>query len=278
MKPLRVQVHVLLRHHDAAEIERARPQHDRDQDEPDRDFVTDHLRRRAQRRVEGVFRIRCPAGQDDPVDAERRGREDVQQPDIDVGQHHARLERHHRPDDQRDREGDDRRDQEQRAIGRGGDDRFLQEHLQPVGEALHQPERPDDVGPATQRHRRPDLAIGIDDHRDRQHQREGDDEDADDRGDEPRPAIGQADRGVEERGHATLRSPADAGAQPEKASRGRAIGAAHRAWTPAFAGERDVNLMLIPPPPRNPVRGPIPPNTAASWDWPGRSRWSDRNP
>ena len=99
-----------------------------------------------------------------------------------------RPERNHRPGDQGDREGDDRRDQEQAAIGRGGDDGLLEEDLEPVGEALQQAERADHVGPAPQRHRRPDLAVGIDDHRHRQHQRQRDQQDQDQGGDEPAPA------------------------------------------------------------------------------------------
>src|SRR3546814_11578602 len=65
----------------------------------------------------------------------------VEQPDIDVGKHHAGLERDHRPYDQRHGEGDDRREQEQSLVRRRWDDRFLEEHLQAVGEALEQPQR-----------------------------------------------------------------------------------------------------------------------------------------
>src|SRR3546814_2760525 len=53
----------------------------------------------------------------------------VEQPDIDVGKHHAGLERDHRPYDQRHGEGDDRREQEQSLVRRRWDDRFLEEHL-----------------------------------------------------------------------------------------------------------------------------------------------------
>ena len=182
----------LLRDDDVAQIEGAGVEHDADQDEADRHFVAHHLRGRPERREERIFGVGRPAGDDHAVNAERACREDVEQPDIDVGEHHARLERDHRPDDQRDGEGDDRRDQEQALVRAGRDDRFLEEDLQPVGEALQQAPRADHVGPAAKRDRRPDLALGIDDHRHRQHQRQRDDEDADDRGEEPRPVVARA--------------------------------------------------------------------------------------
>ncbi len=255
----------LLRLDDRRQVERPRPQHDRDQDEADRDFVTDHLRRRTQRRIEGVFRVGRPTRHDDAVHAQRRRREDVEQPDIDVRQHHARIERDHRPGDQRDREGDDRREQEQPLVRGGRNDRFLKEDLQTVGERLEQAERPDDVGTAPQRHRRPDLAIDIDDHRHRQHQRQRDQQDARDRRDGPCPFIGHAER-LEESGHATLL------VIPAKAGISLLSDAPLRHDIPAFAGMADLET-ITPRPPHNPGRGPVPPNSAASSAMRDRWRW-----
>ena len=132
---------------DLREIERAGVEHDGDQHEADRDFVAHHLRGRAKRREEGIFGVGRPAGDDHAVNAERARREDVEQADIDVGEHHARLERDHRPDDQRDGEGDDRRDQEQALVRAGRDDGLLEEDLQAVGEALQQAPGPTTFGP-----------------------------------------------------------------------------------------------------------------------------------
>ena len=182
----------LLRHDDLGQVEGAGVEHDADQHEADRHFIADHLRRGAERGEEGIFGVGRPAGDDHAVNAKRARREDVEQADIDVGQHHADVERHHRPDDQRHGEGDDRRDQEQPLVGARRDDGFLEEDLEAVGEALQQAPRPDHVRPAAKRDRRPDLALGIDDHRHRQHQRQGDDEDADDGRGEPRPVVGHA--------------------------------------------------------------------------------------
>ena len=55
-----------LRLDDPGEVERARPEHHRDQHEADRDFVRDHLSRGAQRAVKRIFRVGRPAGDDDP--------------------------------------------------------------------------------------------------------------------------------------------------------------------------------------------------------------------
>ena len=67
------------------QVERARAEQHGDDDKADRDFVGDHLRGRAQRAQERIFRVRGPAAHDDAVDAERRDREDIENADIDVG-------------------------------------------------------------------------------------------------------------------------------------------------------------------------------------------------
>ena len=73
--------------------------------EADRDLVGHHLRGRAQRAEEGVFRVRGPAAHDDAVDAERGDGEEVEDADIEVGDDPAApavlVERDHRPGRQR---------------------------------------------------------------------------------------------------------------------------------------------------------------------------------
>ena len=205
-KPLMIQ-HVMPRCcvDDRRQVEAARPQHDRDQDEADRDLVADHLRRRADRREERVFRVRRPARQDDAVDAERRRREDVEQPDIDVGEPPRRAwngtTAHTISATVKVMIGASRNSP------RLADDGMMvscRNTFSPSANDWSRPNGPTTFGPAPQRHRRPDLAIGIDDHRDRQHQRQRDDEDAADRRERPRGLVGHAEVGLEEGGHRAL--------------------------------------------------------------------------
>ena len=132
-----------------------------DDDEADRDFVGHHLRRRAQRREERIFRVRRPARHDDAVDHQRGDREDVEDADIDVGDHPAGIDRDHRPGGERQHAGDQRRQQEHALVGAGRDDRLLEHELEQVGEGLQQPPGPDHVRAAPHLHRRPDLAVGV---------------------------------------------------------------------------------------------------------------------
>ena len=143
------------------QVERADAQQHGDDDEADGDLVGDHLRRRAQRAEEGVFRVGRPARHDDAVDAERRDREQIEDADIDVGEHHAGVERDHRPGDQRQDEGDHRRQDEHDPVGAGRDDGFLEQQLEAVGDRLQQAERADHVRALAQLHGRDDLALGI---------------------------------------------------------------------------------------------------------------------
>ena len=161
----------VLRLDHGRQIQRARAQQHGDDDEADRDFVTHHLRRRAQRRQERIFRVRRPAGHDDAVDRQRRDREDVEHADIDVGDHPAEIHRDHGPGRERQHAAHQRRQQEHALVGAGGNDRLLQHELQKVGEGLEQAPGADHVGSAPDLHRRPDLAVGQQDvgDRDQQH-------------------------------------------------------------------------------------------------------------
>src|SRR5205085_12469970 len=75
-----------------------------------------------------------------------------------------------------------------------------------VGEALQQSPWAHDVGSAAKRDRGPDLALGVDDHRHREHQRQRDHQDADDRGEEPSPVVGDVPMLYEEAGHSAASS------------------------------------------------------------------------
>ena len=71
------------------------------------------------------------------------------------------LERDHRPGDQRQDEGQHRREEEQQPVRAGRDDRLLDQHLERVGERLQQAERTDHVRALAQLDRRQHLALGI---------------------------------------------------------------------------------------------------------------------
>ena len=63
--------------------------------------------------------------------------------------------------DERQHRGHQRRQQEHALVGAGRDDRLLEDELEQVGEGLQQPPGADDIRAAAQLHRRPDLAVGI---------------------------------------------------------------------------------------------------------------------
>ena len=135
----------LLRVDDGGHVERADAQQHGDDDEADRDLVGDHLRRRAQRAQERVFRVRRPAAHDDAVDAERGDREQVEDADVEVGDDPLApavlVDRDHGPGGEREGRGGERRQQEHALVGAGRDDRLLEHELQEVGERLQQAER-----------------------------------------------------------------------------------------------------------------------------------------
>ena len=76
---------VLLRIDDADHAERAGHQDHADQRQRDRDLVADQLRRRAKAGEQRILAVRGVAREDDPVHADRRHRDDVEQADVDVG-------------------------------------------------------------------------------------------------------------------------------------------------------------------------------------------------
>ena len=168
---------VPLRAHDVRQIERAGRDQDAEDDQADRDLVAHHLRRAAQSAQEGIARVAGPAGHDHAVDAERADREQVEDADIDVGEHQAVAERDHRPADQGQDEGDHRRQQEHDLVGAGRDDGLLDEQLEAVGQRLQQAVGPDRHRPLAQLHGADHLALGIGDIGHGQQQRHDDQQD-----------------------------------------------------------------------------------------------------
>ncbi|OIQ66629.1 hypothetical protein GALL_517980 [mine drainage metagenome] len=150
----------ILRLDHARQIERACTQQHGDNDKTDRDFVTHHLRRRAKRREERIFRVRRPAGHDDAVDRQRGNREDVEHTDVDVRDYPAEIRGDHGPCRERQHAAHQGRQQEHALVGAGWNDRLLQHEFQKVSKRLEQAPGADHVGTAPDLHRRPDLAIG----------------------------------------------------------------------------------------------------------------------
>ena len=179
------------------QVQRAHAEQHRDDHEADRDFVGHHLRGRAQRAEEGVFRVRRPAGHDDAVDAERGDGEDVEDADIDVGDRPAGVERNHHP-------GRERQQPTSRAAPAGtrtlsapaGITGSLNTNFRRSAKLLQQAERADDVGAAAHLHRRPDLAVGEQDVGGEDQQR---DEEQQALVDEARPASPQPRNGMPSR-------------------------------------------------------------------------------
>jgi hypothetical protein len=152
----------VLRRHDAPKVHRAGRDDDADDDQAQRDLVGNHLRRRPQRPQEGVFRVRRPAAHDHAVNLKRGDGEDEQDRHVDVGQHPALIEGDHRPGQDRQHEGQHRRQEEHRAVDARRNDDFLHHIFQRIGHRLQQAERPHHVRPLAHLHRGPDLAVAID--------------------------------------------------------------------------------------------------------------------
>ena len=152
----------VLRLDDLRQVQRAGAQQHGDDHEADRDLVGHHLRGRAQRAQERVFRVRRPAAHDDAVDAERRDREDVEDADIEVGDGPAGIDRDDRPGRERQhREGPAARGGRRPCWREAGMTGSFTNELRQVGEALQQAPGPDDVRTAAQLHGRPDLAVRV---------------------------------------------------------------------------------------------------------------------
>ncbi|GCC49345.1 hypothetical protein chiPu_0033695, partial [Chiloscyllium punctatum] len=132
--------------------------------------------------------------------------EDVENADIDVGDHPAEIERDHGPGGQRQDARHQRRQQEHALVGAGRDHRLLQHEFQQVGEGLQQSERADHVGAAADLHRRPDLAVGEQDVGDRDQQHDEQQQALRDH-DDQRPEEAGPERACEEFSHQVTLTP-----------------------------------------------------------------------
>ena len=130
------------------EVERA-GRHDADDDrEAQRDLVADHLAGLAHRPVNGPLVIAGPPRQDDADHLDAQDGQHPEEADVE-----PRLEVEFRPERQCQEGGEDRRERqvrreaEQKRVGAGGDQVFLQQQFAAVGDGLEQADRADAVGP-----------------------------------------------------------------------------------------------------------------------------------
>jgi len=133
------------------------PEKNRENGEPERQLVGNHLGRAADSPKEGIFTVRAPPCEHDPVHREGTDREDEDHPEIHRGQHQRNhlsgqragvlTERDHRDDREGRDEGDEGGRPEEGAIHIGRGEVLLEEELEPVRRELDDPEpgkkRPD---------------------------------------------------------------------------------------------------------------------------------------
>ena len=189
----------LLCGHDVGGGHRSGVEEDGDEGHRHRELVGDHLGRGAQAAEERVRRPGGPARQHDAVDADRRDGEDVEHRDGEVGELQGRLDAedaHHRAegDHREGNEGHRRRDNGgdpvDGAMGRLGDDLFLECQLEAVHERLQESEGADSVGADARLHARHDAALPPDREEREQHEHDEDRQDLEQ--DEP-PGIVEGD-------------------------------------------------------------------------------------
>ncbi len=126
--------------------------------QPHRDLVGDHLGGAAKPAEQGVGRAGRPASEHDPVDADRRDRQDEEHGDRKVGQLQRRLDAcprdpddgaqgDHRERDERRGARDHRGEEEDELVRVDRCEVLLEHQLHAVGQALQQPEGTVHVGP-----------------------------------------------------------------------------------------------------------------------------------
>src|SRR5262249_52233617 len=140
----------------------------------ERDFVADDLGAGPERAKEAVLVVRRVAAQDDAVDGEAAYGEDEENADVHawgddelVFTRTARREagwskRHDGKGQRRGADGDSGGEQEQELVNVAGDDLFLEEEFQAVGDRLEQAKGADAVGADAVLHVGGELALDVD--------------------------------------------------------------------------------------------------------------------
>ena len=158
----------VLRFDDLHHAQRARRHDEAHQRHRHGDFVADELRRRPQAREQRELAVRRPSAEDDAVHADRRDRDDVEQPDVDVGdvqrdiateKMNGRAERDHGKRNERGHHHDNRCSREHPLVGARRRDVFLEDQLDRVGNRLKAPVRANAHRSETHLHPRDDLAL-----------------------------------------------------------------------------------------------------------------------
>src|SRR5580704_11274938 len=174
---------VLLRIDDGGGRQRARVEEHGHEGQAHRDLVADYLRRGTQRPEQRIGRPRGPAGQHDPVHADRAHRQDEQHRHRQVGElqrgvvvedRDFRAPRDDREADEGDRPRYHRRGDEHQLVRAQGDDVFLQRQLECVRDRLQQAEGPGPVRAGPVLHPPDGPAFGPDHEHGRQQQEEED--------------------------------------------------------------------------------------------------------
>ncbi len=144
----------LLRFHDALHAERTSHHQAGEQSEGERDFIADQLRGAAQGSKQRIVAVRRPAAENDSQNAHRRHRHDHQNSYVHIRYEQVLAERQDRERGKGGERRNDRRDPENRSVGVGRDDVFLEQELQGVRNGLQQAVRADPHGAKA------DLKIG----------------------------------------------------------------------------------------------------------------------
>ncbi len=193
----------VLRLDDVHERQRLGHDHDAEHGERERHLVGDELRAGAHRAEQRVLRVRRPAADDEPVDAERADREDEDEGDRDVGDvavhllaedHPARPPRDHREGDERGEQRHERREDVEGADRVGGTEALLVEQLEQVGDRLQQAVRAGPVRAVAHLHPGHHLPLGEREVGERDHDEVDHDEALDERDPPDLRALGREDQ------------------------------------------------------------------------------------
>ena len=105
--------------------------------------------------------VGCPAAEDDSVDAQRRDRQREQNSDVEVADKEMLRERDDGKGGKGGDDADDRSNQKHRLVRFGGNDVFLEQELDRIGNRLQQAPGANAHGPQPGLHERQDLPLHV---------------------------------------------------------------------------------------------------------------------
>ena len=157
-----------LTFYDAAQTERPGKNQHAHERQPQRNFVTHHLRAGPQSAEQGILAVRRPPGKRNAIHAERRDAQHHQQTDVQIRDLHGCVnrakrnpvtKRNHRKGCDRKNHRDHRRSDEQGPVNVWRRKVFLEKKLDAIGSRLQQSEWPDARGSPAVLHVSDDLAL-----------------------------------------------------------------------------------------------------------------------